>query len=67
MNTPNLREGLLEAEGRDPGLEARYRERVRALTERRLTGAARVVHALGLLLGLALVVRFLQLFVQDRS
>lgn len=67
MNTSNLREGLLGAEGRDPGLETRYRERVRALTERRLTGAARVGHALGMLLALALVVRFLQLFVQDRA
>lgn len=67
MNTPNLREGLLGAEGHDPGLETRYRERVRALTERRLTGVARVSHALGMLLGLALVVRFLQLFVQDSA
>ncbi len=67
MNTSNLREGLLGAEGQDPGLESRYRERVRALTERRLTGAARVGHTLGMLLALALVVRFVQLFVQDRA
>lgn len=67
MNTQNLRQGLLGAESRDPGLETRYRERLRALTERRLTGAARVGHTLGMVLALALVVRFLQLFGQDRA
>lgn len=67
MNSSNLREGLLGAEGRDPALETRHRERMRALTERRLTGAARVGHALGLILSLALVVRFLQLFVQGEA
>ena len=67
MNTPNLREGLIGAEDRNPGLEARYRERVRALTERRLSGAARAGHVLGLLLSLALVVQLLQLFVHDRA
>ena len=67
MNTPNLREGLLGAERPDPDLETRYRERVRALTERRLTGAARAGHALGMVLSLALVVRFVQLVAQDRA
>ena len=67
MSTPSLRNGLLGAEGTDPALEARYRERVRALTERRLTGAARAGHALGLVLASALVVRFVVLFVQDRA
>ena len=67
MNSSNLREGLLGAERRDPGLEARHRERMRALTERRLNGAARAGHALGLILSLALVVRFLQLFAQGSA
>ena len=67
MNSSNLREGLLGAEGRDPALEARHRERMRAITERRLTGVARAGHALGLVLSLALVVRFLQLFAQDSA
>ena len=65
MNSSNLREGLLRAEERDPALEARYSERMRALTERRLTGAAKAGHALGLILSIGLVVRFVQLFVQD--
>lgn len=67
MNRSTLREGLLGAEGQDPGLETRYRERVRVLTERRLTGAARAGHALGMVLALALVARFVQLFVEDRA
>ena len=40
---------------------------MRALTERRLTGAARVGHVLGMLLALALVLRFVQLFVRDSA
>jgi hypothetical protein len=67
VNSPNLRQGLLEAESRDPGLETRYRQRLLALTERRLTTAARVGHIVGMALALVFVVRFLQLFVEDRA
>jgi hypothetical protein len=67
VNTPSLREALLSAEPRDPALVERHRERMRALTERRLTGAARAGHVLGMLLALALVARFVQLFVQDQA
>jgi hypothetical protein len=67
VNTPNLREGLLSAERPDHDLEARYRERVRALTERRLTVAARVGHLVGMVVASAMVVRFLLLFLDDRA
>ncbi len=63
MKESNFREGLLGAETTKAELESRYRERVRALTEQRLTAVGRVAHAAGLLIALALVVRFVQLFV----
>ena len=67
MNRKDLREGLLEAERRDSDLERRYRERLRGLTERRLSTAARVGHALGLVIALVLVARFIQLFVRGEA
>lgn len=62
MKDSNLREGLLGAEIPSAQLEARYRERLRALTERRLTAAARVGHAVGLAIAAGMVIRFAQLF-----
>jgi hypothetical protein len=59
----SLKEGLLGAEARDPALEERYRARLRGLTERRLGPAARIVHGVGLVLGLGLSIRFVQLMV----
>jgi hypothetical protein len=58
-----MKEGLLGVEARDPALEERYRARLRALTERRLGSAGRIVHAVGLAIGLALSIRFVQLMV----
>ena len=58
---PSIKQGLLGAEARDPALEERYRARLRELTERRLGPAARIVHAVGLVLGLGLSIRFVQL------
>ena len=59
----SMKEGLLGVEGRDPALEERYRVRLRGLTERRLGFLGRVVHAVGLALGLGLSIRFAQLMV----
>ncbi len=67
MNGSRMREGLLAAESASPELEKRYRERMRALTERRLTGVERASHGFGLVLALALVARFVQLFVEQRA
>lgn len=61
MSGSGLRERLLSAEGVTPELEQRYRERVRALAERRLTPAQRWVHVVGLLIGVGLTARFVQL------
>lgn len=57
----SMKQGLLEVEARDPALEERYRVRLRELTERRLSPAARIVHTVGLVLGLGLSIRFVQL------
>jgi hypothetical protein len=65
VNTPNLREGLLGAEEQDPDLKKIYRERLRVVTERRLTGPARVAHGIGMLFAVVLIARFLQLFLQS--
>jgi hypothetical protein len=59
----SIKEGLLGAEARDPALEERYRAPLRGLTERRLGPAARIGHAIGLVLGLGLSIRFIQLMV----
>jgi hypothetical protein len=59
----SMKEALLRVEARDPALEERYRARLRGLTERRLGPAARIVHAGGLVIGLALSIRFVQLMV----
>jgi hypothetical protein len=67
MNGTGLRKGLLAAERVTPALEERYRERLRALTERRLTPVQRGSHVVGLLIALGLVGRFIQLFVQHRA
>jgi hypothetical protein len=67
VKNPSLREGLLGAESPSAELEARYRERLRALTERRVAGVARAAHVVGLLIALALLVRFLQLFAGTRA
>ena len=55
MTEPTLRDQLLAAEQATPELEQRYRERLRALTERRLTTAERggLVFALVLAAGVA--------------
>jgi hypothetical protein len=63
MSGNGLREGLLAAEGVTPELERRYRERLRSLAEQRLTAIQRGSHVFGLVLGLALTVRFVQLFI----
>ena len=63
MSGNSLRDRLLAAEGVTPELERRYRERLRSLAEQRLTAIQRGSHVFGLLLGLALVVRFVQLFI----
>lgn len=57
----SMKEALLRVESHDPALEERYRERLRRLTERRLTPAARIVHGAGLVMGIALTIRFVQL------
>ena len=62
MNGSDLKQRLLAAEAASPELERRYRERLRALTERRLSGVARAGHALGLVLALASLARLIQLF-----
>ena len=67
MNTPRLRDALLAAEPPSPDLEGRHRERLRLLTEHRLTGIERWTHAFGLALGLLLAARFVQLFAQHRA
>ncbi len=67
MNGVGLREKLLVAESVTPELERRYRERLRALTERRLTPVQRGSHIFGLVVGIALAARFVQLFVQNRA
>jgi len=59
----SMKEALLQVEARDPALEERYRERLRKLTERRLSPAGRIVHAVGLVIGLGLSIRFIQLIV----
>jgi len=64
MSGTGLREGLLAAERVTPALEQRYHERLRALTDRRLTQVERASHVVGLLVALGLVARFIQLFVQ---
>jgi len=64
MSGTRLREGLLAAERITPALEQRYRERLRALTERRLTPVQRGSHIVGLLIALGLVARFVQMLVQ---
>ena len=48
MNASKLRGGLLEAEPPSADLQQRYHERLRALTERRITRVERVSHAFGL-------------------
>ncbi len=67
MKGPELRGGLLGAEPPSAELRQRYAERLRALGERRITGASRVVHAVSLAIALGLVVRFVQLFLQHRA
>ena len=67
MNDTRLREGLLAAETTSAELERRYRERIRALVESKLTGAQRASHVFGLILGLVLVARFIQLLVLQRA
>lgn len=57
----SIKEGLLGAEARNPALEERYRARLRGLAERRLGPAARIMHAVGLVIGLGLSIRFVQL------
>jgi hypothetical protein len=58
MNESGLREGLLGAEPMSAELERRYRERVRALTERPLTAVQKGNHVFGVVLSLWLVVWF---------
>jgi hypothetical protein len=67
MNDTRLREGLLAAETPSPDLEQHYRERLKALVERKLTAAQRASHLFGLIIGLILVARFIQLFLQERA
>jgi hypothetical protein len=64
MNRIDLREALHALETRSPELERRYRERLKAIFERRLTGVEKISIAAGLLLALWLVFRFVQLLVR---
>lgn len=64
MNRSNLRQALLEVEATSPELERRYRERVTALFERRLTGVQRGGIVAGMLVAAWGVIRVVQLFVQ---
>ena len=61
MNNPRMRDALLAAEQPSPQLEQRYRERLRALTERRLTTSERVGLVIGLLLAVAVGAWFVRL------
>lgn len=63
MSGIGLRDSLLAAEGVTPELERRYRERLRSMAEQRLTAVQRGSHVFGLVLGLAMTVRFVQLFI----
>lgn len=64
MNRNSLREGLLGAVAPSPELERRYRERVAALFDRRLTPVERISIAAGLLLVLWVSFRLVQSFVR---
>lgn len=59
MNTGAWQASVLAAEPPDPELERRYRDRLRRITERRLTGPERAGHALGLLLAVATAIQLL--------
>lgn len=67
MNESRMRDALLGAERPSADLERRYRERLQAIAERRLTGADRAGHALGLVVALLAVARVIQLFAQGRA
>ncbi len=66
MTGSGLREGLLGAESFAEEGERRYRERVRALLERRLTPVERASHVFGLALSVGLVVFFVVQFLALR-
>jgi len=67
MNDTRMRDALLAAEQPNPKLESRHRERLCRLTEHRLTGIERGSHVFGLVLGLLLAGRFVQLLAQHRG
>jgi hypothetical protein len=64
MNESSLRNALLAAEPPSPELERRYRERLRDLTERRLTWSLRAAHGVGLLIALGTAIRCVFVFTQ---
>jgi len=67
MNGTGLREGLIGAEVTTPELERKYREKMQALVERRLTPVQRVTHVFSIALSFALVVFFVVQFVSLRG
>jgi hypothetical protein len=67
VNGSKLREGLLGAEPPSAELRQKHRDRLLALTERRITPAQRVGHVLGLVLALGAAARFVQLFLQHSA
>jgi hypothetical protein len=67
MNETRLREGLPAAEPASAELQRKYRERMRALLEHRLTATERAGHLLGLVIALGMTARFVQLILQHRA
>jgi hypothetical protein len=67
MNGSKLRGALLGAEPPSAEQQQRFRERLRAITERRITPVARAGHLFGLVVALATAARFVQLFAQHRA
>jgi hypothetical protein len=67
MNESNLRRGLLGAEPASDDLQRAHRERLRALVNRPISTAERIVQAISLAIGLGLVVQFVRLFLQHRA
>lgn len=63
MNESHIREALLATEPPDSELERRYRERLLALTERRITTAGRAVLVIAVLVMLGMAAWFVRLLV----
>ena len=63
MNESRMRDALLASEQPNPELEQRYHERLRALTERRITTSERVGLVIGLLLAAGVAAWFVRLMV----